>query len=49
MSHYLAEATHFDGQVGQALALIDQFNQANNSLSIATTEQGSSFPFAKWT
>jgi len=49
MSRYLAEATYFDDQVGQALGLIDHYNLAENTLFIATTEQGSSLPFAKWT
>ncbi|OUW19261.1 MAG: sulfatase atsG [Opitutales bacterium TMED158] len=49
MSRYLAEATYFDGQVGQTLDLIDRYELAANTLFIATTEQGSSLPFAKWT
>ncbi len=46
---YLAEATYFDAQVGQALDLVDQYGLKQNTLFIATTEQGSSLPFAKWT
>lgn len=49
MTRYLAELTVFDEQVGQTLGLIDKFKLADNTLFIATTEQGSSLPFAKWT
>ncbi|MDA0347153.1 MAG: sulfatase [Verrucomicrobia bacterium] len=49
MTRYLAELTYFDGQVGQALGLLDKYKLADNTLFIATTEQGWSLPFAKWT
>ena len=49
MARYLAEVTYFDGQVGDALDLIDRHKLTDNTLFIATTEQGSSLPFAKWT
>ena len=49
MTRYLAEITYYDWQVGQALALLDKYNLANNTLVIVVTEQGSSFPFGKWT
>ena len=49
MARYLAEGTYFDGQVGDALDLIDRHKLTDNTLFIATTEQGSSLPFAKWT
>jgi uncharacterized sulfatase len=49
MTRYLAEITYFDGQVGQALGLLDKYMLADNTMFIATTEQGSSLPFAKWT
>ncbi len=48
-SRYLAETTYFDRQVGQALSLIDKYGLTNDTVFIATTEQGSSFPHAKWT
>lgn len=48
-SRYLAEITYFDSQVGEAMDLLDKYNLSDNTLVIATTEQGSSFPFAKWT
>ena len=49
MTRYLAEITYFDGQVGQALSLLDKYNLSDNTLVILVSEQGSSFPFGKWT
>lgn len=49
MTRYLAEITYYDGQVGQALALLDKHQFADNTLVIVVSEQGSSFPFGKWT
>ena len=48
-SKYLAEITYFDSQVGELLALLDQQGQRDNTLVIVLSEQGNSFPFAKWT
>lgn len=49
MSRYLAEVTYYDGQVGQSLALLDKHKVKDNTLVIVVSEQGSSFPFGKWT
>ncbi len=49
MSRYLAEITYYDGQVGQAMELLDQHNLADDTLVVVVSEQGSSMPFAKWT
>lgn len=49
MTRYLAEITYFDGQVGEALALLDKHELTDNTLVIVVSEQGSSFPFGKWT
>ena len=46
---YLAEITYYDGQVGESLALLDKHKVADNTLVIVVSEQGSSFPFGKWT
>lgn len=46
---YLAEITYFDAQCGALLDLLDQHDAASNTLVMAVSEQGSSFPFAKWT
>lgn len=48
-SRYLAEVTCFDAQVGAFLALLDEHGQRDSTLVIVLTEQGNSFPFAKWT
>ncbi len=49
MSHYLAEITYYDGQVGMVLDLLKKHHLDRNTLVIVTSEQGSSFPFGKWT
>lgn len=49
MSKYLAEITYYDGQVGEAMSLLDQHGLTDDTLIIVVSEQGSSFPFAKWT
>lgn len=48
-SKYLAEITYFDSQVGRCLQLLDKHGVAENTLVMVVSEQGSSFPFAKWT
>jgi len=48
-SRYLAEITYFDAQVGAVLDLIDEQGLAETTLVMVATEQGSGFPFAKWT
>ena len=48
-ARYLAEITYFDGQVGQLLAMLDKHALADNTLVMVLSEQGSTFPFAKWT
>jgi uncharacterized sulfatase len=49
MTRYLAEITYYDWQVGQALALLEKYDLADDTLVIVVSEQGSSFPFGKWT
>ncbi len=49
MSKYLAEITYYDGQVGEILDLLEKHGHAENTLVMVVSEQGSSFPFAKWT
>ena len=48
-SRYLAEITYFDGQVGRIVGMLDKHGLGNNTLVIVLSEQGNSFPFAKWT
>jgi len=49
MVKYLAEITYFDWQVGRCLELLEAHGLAQNTLVMVVTEQGSSFPFGKWT
>ena len=49
MVKYLAEITYFDGQVGRCVELLEKHGLTENTLLIVTSEQGSSFPFGKWT
>lgn len=46
---YLAEITYYDGQVGQILKLLEKHGIAKNTIVMVVSEQGSSFPFGKWT
>jgi N-sulfoglucosamine sulfohydrolase len=46
---YLAEISYFDWQVGECLRLLEKHGHADNTLVLVVSEQGSSFPFAKWT
>ena len=48
-SRYLAEITYYDDQVGQLLRLLDKHGLTENTLVMAVSEQGNSFPMAKWT
>jgi uncharacterized sulfatase len=48
-SKYLAEITCFDGQVGRVLDILDKRGVSDNTLVMVVSEQGNSFPFAKWT
>jgi uncharacterized sulfatase len=48
-SNYLAEITYYDQQVGDILALLDKHSLRENTLVMVVSEQGNSFPFAKWT
>ena len=48
-SEYLAEITFYDEQCGALLKMLDTHGIAENTLVIVTSEQGSGFPFAKWT
>ena len=49
MARYLAEITYFDGQVGKCLGLLDEHGLADNTMVVVVSEQGSGFPFGKWT
>jgi N-sulfoglucosamine sulfohydrolase len=49
MARYLAEVTYYDSQVGELLGLLKKHKLADNTMVIVVSEQGSSFPFGKWT
>jgi uncharacterized sulfatase len=46
---YLAEINQLDSDVGKVDALLEKYGLADNTIFIFTSEQGYSFPFAKWT
>ena len=48
-SKYLAEITYFDAQCGALLRVLEELGVADNTLVMVVSEQGSGFPFAKWT
>jgi N-sulfoglucosamine sulfohydrolase len=49
LAAYYAEITQFDTQVGNLLKLLDDSGQADNTLVMFLSEQGSSFPYGgKW-
>lgn len=48
-SRYLAEISYFDTQVGELVGLLDASPHRENTLVMVLSEQGNSFPFAKWT
>jgi len=49
MSSYFAEITYLDSLVGVCLDMVERSGQKQNTLVLFTSEQGSSFPFGKWT
>jgi uncharacterized sulfatase len=46
---YLAEIEYMDAQVGKALELLKKHDLEEETVFIFTSEQGNSFPYAKWT
>jgi uncharacterized sulfatase len=48
-SKYLAEVTYYDSQVGEIVELLEKHGLSGNTLLMVVSEQGNSFPFAKWT
>lgn len=49
LSKYYAEITYLDSLVGVVLNMVEKSGETDNTLVIFTSEQGSGFPFAKWT
>lgn len=49
LAHYFAEITALDGQVGGCLRILEETGQADDTLVMFVSEQGSSFPYGgKW-
>ncbi|MAI34408.1 MAG: sulfatase atsG [Rhodopirellula sp.] len=48
-ARYLAEITYFDGQVGEVAAMVKHLGLNDETCFVVATEQGSGFPFGKWT
>jgi len=46
---YLAEINHLDGQVKKVIDLLKKNKIYDNTVVVFASEQGNSFPFAKWT
>ena len=46
---YLAEIGYYDWQVGQILKKLEKYGLKENTFVVVVSEQGSGFPFAKWT
>lgn len=49
MTHYYGEITYMDQQFGEILSLLEASGEAENTVVLFLSEQGSNFPFAKWT
>jgi N-sulfoglucosamine sulfohydrolase len=49
LSNYYAEITYADSLVGVCMKMVDDYGNHDNTIVIFTSEQGSSFPFGKWT
>lgn len=49
LAAYYAEITYLDGQFGHVMAQLEEHGATNNTVVIFLTEQGSNFPFCKWT
>ena len=48
-ARYLAEISYFDAQCAALLELLETHGFTENTLVMVISEQGSGFPFAKWT
>jgi N-sulfoglucosamine sulfohydrolase len=48
LARYLAEVTFLDGEVGRVMKILEQSGQAENTLVLFLSEQGSSFPGGKY-
>jgi len=49
MASYYAEVTDFDRETGEVMQAVDRVGDPQNTIFIATSEQGPQFPHGKWT
>lgn len=49
LGRYYAEITYLDYQFGDIMRQLEASGEADNTVVVFLTEQGSNFPFAKWT
>ena len=49
LARYYGEVTYLDDQVGRVMSAIERSGQADNTLLVFLSEQGSQMPFGKWT
>lgn len=49
LTHYLAEINYMDNEFGKVLDIMDKADVTDNTATVYLSEQGNSFPFAKWT
>jgi len=49
LTHYYAEITDFDRELGQVVATVDEHGHEQDTIVIYTSEQGAQFPHGKWT
>jgi len=49
LAAYYAECEYLDQEVGRAMELVETSGQAQDTIFLFCSEQGSGFPFAKWT
>jgi N-sulfoglucosamine sulfohydrolase len=49
ISGYYAEITYADSLVGVCLKMVEDYGNRDNTIVAFTSEQGSAFPFGKWT
>lgn len=49
MTRYYAEISYMDDQLGQCIQFLENSGQVGNTVFLYLSEQGSNFPFCKWT
>ncbi|MCH5375725.1 MAG: sulfatase, partial [Planctomycetes bacterium] len=49
LTHYYAEITDFDRELGEVVAAVDENGHKQDTIFLYTSEQGAQFPHGKWT